>query len=168
MKKIKWVLLFLALVICAAVYINWGNISKGVADGTGIDVSKVFVSEDPGSGSYFENARYTRQKTRDEAISVLNTVINNQNADEEAKKTASDNINNYAVSSEKESKIENLVASKGFEECVAFVGTDNASVVVKIGEEGLSSAQASQITDIIVSETGFKTDVIKIIEMNQS
>ena len=50
---------------------------------------------------------------------------------------------------------------------MAFVGEDNASVVVKVGGEGLTSAEASQITDIVVSETGFKTDVIKIIEMTE-
>ena len=167
-KKLKWAILFLAVAVCIAVYANWDWIQKSFRGESGIDTGKIFVSDNPGTASYFENARYTRQKTRDEAISVLNSILSNVNADEEAKKAASEDINNYAVSSEKESKIENLVASKGFTDCVAFVGEDNASLVVKVDERGLSSAQASQITDIIVSETGFKTDVIKIIEMTES
>lgn len=167
MKKTKWVILFLALVICVAVFANW-ELLRGKFSGQQSTGGGVLVSDQGQTGSYFENARYTRQKTRDEAISVLNSVIGNAEADEDAKKAAAENINGYAVAAERENKIENLIASKGFSDCVAFVGNDNVSVVVKVSSGGLSAAEASQITDIVVSETGFRTDVIKIIEMNES
>ena len=44
-----------------------------------------------------------------------------------------------------------------------FVGEDNACVVVKT--DGLTSAQAAQMLDIIASATHLNSNVIKIIEM---
>ena len=167
MKKIRWIIIALTLVICVAVYFNWDNVNKSLLnkDNNSDETSdKILGEESFVFETYFDNARYTRQTTRDEAIAALNTVINNVEADVETKKTASDNINTYAISAEKENIIESLVISKGFTDCVAFVGSDSVSVVVQTTEEGLTTAQASQIIDIVVSETGVNANSVKIIE----
>ena len=120
----------------------------------------VKTSEDD---SYFDQARYTRKQSRDEAISVFRSVIENENADSEARLEASENINEYAVRSEKETAAENQIKAKGFEECIVYIGEDNASVMVQT--DGLTSEQAAQILDIVAAETNLNANVIKIIEV---
>ena len=78
---------------------------------------------------------------------------------------ASEDISGYAKRAEMETSIENQIKAKGFEECIVFLGADNASIVVKT--EGLEPAEAAQITDIVVAETGFSAAVVKIIELSQ-
>ena len=94
---------------------------------------------------------------------MLKSIVNNENADDQSRLEAADKINGYAVRSEQEKAIENQIIAKGFEDCIVFVGEDNACVVVKT--DGLTSAQAAQILDIIASATHLNSNVIKIIEM---
>ena len=110
MKKTRWIILVLTVIICVAVYVNWDMVSNALKNGGGKDqeADKVLGEESFVSDSYFENARYTRKKTRDEAIAVLNTIVSSADSDEDAKKTASDDIGNYALASEKESVIEDV------------------------------------------------------------
>ena len=63
-----------------------------------------------------------------------------------------------------EAQIENLVMAKGYQDCVAFIGDNSISVVVSAPENGLDSSDTARIMDIVVTETGFATDQIKIIE----
>ena len=170
MKKAKWAILGLTFVLTVAVFINWRymNENSGVPANSEIkedDYYKkilgeaLYVSE---NSTYFENARYTRQKSRDEAVSVLNTLISNASADSDSKKLAAETIADYAKITEKEQVIENLIKSKGFDDCIVFLGHDNASVVVET--LGLEGYEAAQILDLVAGETGFSVNVIKIIE----
>ena len=170
--KTKWVILGLTLVITASVYINWRFMTGGgnflIAGGQKpsedtvkyLGESKYVSSE---SDSYFDNAKYLRKKNRDEAVAVLSQLIDNANADGDMRKEAAEAITDYAVTSEREQTVENLIRAKGFRECIVFIGTGNATVVVET--EKLTSAQAAQIMDIVASETNFSYDVIKIIEI---
>ena len=63
---------------------------------------------------------------------------------------------------EAEANIETLIVAKGFEECVAVISGDGASIVVK--SDGLSVAQISQINEIVYSEAGISPVNITIIE----
>jgi stage III sporulation protein AH len=173
MKRARWFILGLTAIICIAVYVNWQQVHTNgdflSTDNNQNNSDKVlgeaaFVKSET-DDTYFENARYTRKKSRDEAIAVLKTVVENDKTDEESRKSASDNINEYAVISEKETIIENLIKSKGFSECVIFIGKDNASVVVKTSEQGLKPEEAAQIKDIVVGETSLSANVVKIIEI---
>ncbi len=176
MKKSRWIILGLTLVISIAVYVNWWFVSNGndvftVADGEDYDEyeeyekilgqSKYVNAE---SGGYFDNARYLRKKNRDDAVSVLNQLISNDDADSDSKKAAADAVTDYARVSELESTLENLIMAKGFTDCIVYVGNDSVSVVVET--DGLEAHEAAQIMDIAASETKFSNDVIKIIEIS--
>ena len=63
---------------------------------------------------------------------------------------------------ETEANIESLIVAKGFEECVAVINGDSASIVVK--SEGLVAAQISQINEIVYDQAGIEPLNIKIIE----
>jgi stage III sporulation protein AH len=88
-----------------------------------------------------------------------------ENADEETLNEASQTLQVLAAYTVAESQIESLVTAKGYADCVAFMGPDSISVVVA-APEGLNTADVARITDIVVSETNYKPDQIKIVESN--
>lgn len=114
------------------------------------------------SDSYFSSVQVNRQRSRDEAIEVLQSVVENESATETAKNEALAEINKLALVMETEANIESLVVAKGFEECVAVISGESASIVVK--SEGLIPAQISQINEIVYEQAGIDPVNIKIIE----
>ena len=114
------------------------------------------------SDSYFSSVQVNRQRSRDEAIEVLQSVVDNESATETAKNEALAEINKLALVMETEANIESLIVAKGFEECVAVLSGESASIVVK--SEGLIPAQISQINEIFYEQAGIDPVNIKIIE----
>ncbi len=114
------------------------------------------------SDSYFSSVAVDRQRTRDEAIEVLQAVVDNNSSTEAAKNEALAQINKLAEIMEAEANIETLIEAKGFEECVAVISNDSASIVVK--SEQLIPAQISQINEIVYEQAGIKPVNIKIIQ----
>ncbi len=112
--------------------------------------------------SYFSSVQVSRQRTRDEAIEVLQSVVDNASATETAKNEALAEINKLANIMATEANIEALIVAKGFEECVAVISGADASIVVK--SDGLSAAQISQINEIVYSKAGIEPVNITIIE----
>ena len=66
-----------------------------------------------------------------------------------------------------ESQIESLVVAKGYADCVAFMGEDSVSVVVS-DPDGLDAVDVARIKDIVVSETSYTPDQIRIMEAGAS
>ncbi len=124
----------------------------------GTDTSDTSASAD----SYFSGVQVSRQRTRDEALEVLQAVVDNKTSTETAKNEALAEINKLAGIMAKEANIETLVVAKGFEQCVAVISGDNASIVVK--SDGLNVSQIAQINEIVYSESGIKPVNITIIE----
>ncbi len=118
--------------------------------------------ETESSDSYFTTIQVDRQRTRDEAIEVLQSVVDNASSTEAAKTEALAQINRLASLMEAEANIETLIEAKGFAECVAVLSEDSANIVVK--SEQLIPAQISQINEIVYEQTGIKPVNIKIIQ----
>jgi len=114
------------------------------------------------SNDYFAATVLNRQQSRDEAIDVLKLVTENEEASEEAKANAAAEISKIAVTIQNESNIESLVKAKGFEECIAVIGDDSVSVIVK--SESLQAAEAAQILAIAYESTGISPEKISIIQ----
>lgn len=160
----------MALIICA-VAVNLIVFSQDKDDGYDYD-SPAGMSPsdttgqnddaDASADSYFSSVQVSRQRTRDEAIEVLQAVVDNQSSTETAKNEALAEINKLATVMATEANIETLVVAKGFEECVAVISGESASIVVK--SEGLNVAQISQINEIVYSEAGISPVNITIIE----
>lgn len=120
--------------------------------------SKSIVDE-----TYFASAKLARTKSRDEAIQTISTLLNNEQLTETDKKDASAKAMALTDMIEAESRIENLIKAKGFEECVVYITSANANVVVKT--DGLDQDQATQIKNIVVSEGKIKGENISITEI---
>ncbi|MBQ7669401.1 MAG: SpoIIIAH-like family protein [Clostridia bacterium] len=111
---------------------------------------------------YFATVTLNRRTARDEAMAVLKTVTESDSAVEEVKNSAYGDIRQIAGDIEREANIESLVAAKGFEQCVAVVNGDTASIIVKC--DGLTPGEVAQISEIVYNETGIAPADLKIIE----
>ena len=119
-------------------------------------------NDDNGKDTYFSSVQISRQRTRDEALEVLQAVVDNEASTETAKNEALAEINKLAGVMANEANIETLIVAKGFEECVAVISGDKASIVVR--SDGLNVSQISQINEIVYSEAGIKPINVTIIE----
>ena len=180
------------LFVCTAVYLNWKYASNvadpGAAEETGQKIlgESTLVSgegdsaaaegaaagegeegtDGAGEGAdYFAGARLTRQQARDNAISLLREAAESETADAAAATEAAETIQVLAGYAIAEAQIENLVTAKGYPQCVAFMGEDSISVVVS-AEEGLAAEDVAKITEIVLAETDYTTDQIKVLEAN--
>ena len=148
------------LVICGAVYLNYALFS---ADEGQPQIMTEVIESDP-TEEYFTSAVISRQKARDEAIEVLQQVVDRSDAVEEVKTEAYTGINVIAQQIESESNIEQLVLAKGFEQCLAVVSENSASIIVK--SDGLLANEVAQIKEIVYEQAGIHPRDIKIIEKN--
>ena len=114
---------------------------------------------------YFATARLTRQQARDNAISLLREAAESETADAAVANEAAETIQVLAGYALAEAQIENLITAKGYSECVAFMGEDSISVVVDAGD-GLNAEDVAKITEVVLAETDYTTDQIKILEAN--
>lgn len=182
-NKKQIAMLVLSLVVCVAVYLNWKFLQNSEYDNTlttngetsDIEpqaedentktlgeaqyVSSAVTSVD----EYFTNSRLSRRQSKDEAIELLKNVVSNESSSDEAVAKANAEISAIAEQTELESTIESLIKAKGFDDCVVFLSSDIANVVVHT--EGLSAEQAAQINEIIVSHTKIPSSNIKIVEI---
>ena len=114
------------------------------------------------SDTYFSSVQVNRQRTRDEALEVLQSVVDNEQSTATAKEEALAEINKLAKIMEAEANIETLVIAKGFSECVAVISEGSANVVVK--SEGLQASQIAQINEIVYEQSGILPVNVKIIQ----
>lgn len=124
----------------------------------------VSVSEDS-SDQYFETARLTRTKTRDEALDKLQQSLKATGLTEEEKAQLKDTLSSIISNISLESDIENLVKAKGFADCVVFVDGEKVDLAVKTGAEGLSKNEVAQLRDIILGKVQTSAQNISIVEV---
>ncbi len=162
------------LFVCAAVYMNWryaGSLedtSKVLGESTLVSVEKTGendanVQQTGNENDYFATARLSRKQARDNAISMLKDASTDENADQSVLNEASKTLQVLAGYTVAESQIENLVTAKGYTDCVAFMGAESISIVVE-DEDGLDATDVARIMDIVVQETGYAPNQIKVLE----
>lgn len=167
------------ILIGAAVWVNWLFFSEdGKGDGytysgnvgmSGeLDNTKNPTSGDEqessaeSSDSYFSTVQVSRQRARDEALEVLNAVVNNENATDEVKAEAVAEISKLSLEMQQEADIESMITSKGFEKCVAVINGNTASIVVKCSGE-LSPVELAKINAVVYEQTGIEPVNITIV-----
>ena len=159
------------LLIGIAVLLNWvlfsGNTDGGY-DGYDQPSGNISDTLTPGDGntnsdanSYFSATQVSRQRARDEALDVLQSVIDNESSTEAAKAEALASISAIADEIQKEANIESLITAKGFDECVAVLNGDTASIIVKATD--LQAAQVAQINAVVYEQTGILPGSVTII-----
>lgn len=159
------------VLVVTSVYLNWrytdevADTSKVLGQSTLVNGETV-GAEDTAQVSgedYFSTARLSRKQARDTAISMLEEAKAEENASEDVFNEAAETLQVLAGYTVAEAQIENLVVAKGYSDCVAFMGADSISVVVS-APEGLETADVARIKDIVIAETSYTADQIKIME----
>lgn len=154
------------LLIGAAVCLNLalfaGNTDgyKGYDEPSGI--TGTGSDELSASDAYFASAQVSRQRARDEAMEVLQSVIDTEGAAEAVKTQALADLSKLALSIEQEANIETLIMAKGFEKCVAVISGDSARIIVS--GSGLTPAQIAQINEIVYDQAKISPVNITITE----
>ncbi len=161
------------LVIGGAVYVNYllfsdpvdtiGYGTNNMADtyGTGDTENAVSKDETP-QDTYFSTTVLSRQKARDEALEVLQTVVESAEAMQETKAQAFADISQIAKDIESEANIETLIEAKGFSDCIAVVNGSTVNIVVKT--DGLLANDIAQINEIVYEQAGVLPVDVKIVE----
>ena len=112
--------------------------------------------------AYFASTQVSRDRARDEALAVLQNVVDSTANDSAEKNQALEDIATMAANIEAEANIEAMVMAKGFEQCVAIINDGICTVVVM--SEGLLPNEMSQINEIVYEQTGIKPVNVKYIE----
>ncbi len=117
------------------------------------------------SDQYFDEARLSREKSRDEALDTLEKSLKKANLSEEEKAELTARLSGVVESITAESDIENLVKAKGFVDCVAFVDDGKVNVTVQTPGEGLDQEQVARIRDVVLSRCEVKAQDITVVEV---
>lgn len=112
--------------------------------------------------SYFSSTQVSRARARDEALEVLQSVVDSAQTDEVAKTQALADISQIAKDMEAESNIETLIVAKGFEQCVAVISSGTINVVVKA--ETLTQSDIAIINEIVYEQSGIVPANVKIVQ----
>ena len=64
-----------------------------------------------------------------------------------------------------EAQIESLVIAKGYADCVAYMTENGISVAVAAPEGGLQQTDVAVIADIVITQTGFSLEEIRVVEV---
>lgn len=171
--------------VCAGIYVNWMYAEDAAADTLvdALDAEKVLsedtlvLSEDiqaitsgeevqTTASDYFSAVRLSRQQARDSALDLLQeamayTETASGTKDAEAA-AALDTIVQTALS---EAQIESLVIAKGYRDCVAYMTNEGISVAVASPDGGLQQEDVSVIADIVLTQSNYGMDTIRVVEV---
>jgi len=167
----------------AAAYLNWsynqrwGTASSAMAEKEDEMTTAVnaILGRDGGEeytaatatavSGYFAQARLTRQQSRDQALSLLETAASAETATAETIDAAMKEITAMANWSLLESRIENELLAKSFAECVVYLSDDKCTVAVPSPPDGLAEADVALITDAVMANSDYSAAQINVIEV---
>jgi stage III sporulation protein AH len=152
------------LLIGGAIMLNWTLFGGPGTAPDDFDTGASGGTYVPGDdGSFFALATIDRQRARDEAREVFQTVIDSSEIDEDARITAVSGMNRIAEQIEAENNIETLLRARGFENSIAVVSDATVTITVQT-DDTLMANQLVQIKEIAVEQTGANPLDIRIVE----
>ncbi len=174
LKKKQWMLVALVGALGLAVYLNFYLVGapatttgensppkkndSNLGDATFVGAG---VSDPEGDPSYFTEARAVRTAAREEALAIIQEVLDSAQASAEDKAQATQKATAIAENVLQESNIENLLLAKGFVDSVVYIDGERCSVVVQA--EDLQQQESLQILQIVVSQSDVAADQVQIM-----
>ncbi len=171
LKKKQIVLGALVVLLVAAVYTNYRffNNTKETAETdnplnaelvSNMDEDSIMGGTVTLSESFFTDYRIEREQTRSENIETLEEIVESEDASTETINAANLELVAIVQLSEQELLLENLIKSKGYDDCIVFIHQGYVNVIVDAEE--ITQQQAVQIQDIVASECGVDLSKITI------
>ncbi len=168
--------------VCAGIYVNWLyaeentvvsltdtlDAEKVMADDTLLlseDMAAISAGEElqTTSSDYFAAVRLSRQKARDSAVNLLQEAMAYSESSKEAESAMElEQIVQTALS---EATIESLVIAKGYTDCVAYMSGEGISVAVASPEGGLETTDVAVIADVVISQSDYTFEDIRVVEV---
>lgn len=153
-KQTIWLITMLSLVVVLSVYyvtsepveLTSSDVST-TSDGDSADVS---ASEE--SSQVFEELRIELEDKRSQMKDDLESIVAASDASAEDKSTARDRMISLEETSQKETMLESLIESIGYND--VFVQADGKSVQIRVQAEELTKEQANKIMQLTEQELG--------------
>ncbi len=124
------------------------------------DITDATITNNAGE-DYFIEARLNKKQSRDEAVETLQNILKDSAISEDEKDSAIATAAGISDAIDSENNIESLIKAKGFKDCIAFIDSDKATIVVKT--DGLLNNEVAQIKDIVLKEISLAAENITII-----
>ena len=168
--------------VCTGIYVNWLytedaaaseltetlNSEKVMSDETltlSPDMAALAAGEEvqTTAGDYFASVRLSRQQARDSALNLLQEAMSYTEGTKASESSAQ--LEDIVQTALTEAQIESLVIAKGYTDCVAYMTSEGISVAVSAPEGGLQDADVALIADIVMSQSEFTLDKIRVVEV---
>ena len=170
--------------VCAGIYVNWlyteENVATSLTDT--LDVEKVMsddtliLSEDMAaiasgedvattSTDYFAAVRLSRQQARDSAVNLLQEAMAYSGEGSSKEVESAMELEDIVQTALSEAQIESLIIAKGYADCVAYMSGEGISVAVSSPEGGLQQADVAVIADIVMAQSEYSLDDIRVVEV---
>lgn len=125
----------------------------------------VSVNQDSGT-EFFESARLTRSKARDEALDALKKSLKDAKLSDEEKNDLTTQLSARISNITLETKLETLIKSKGFADCVVNLEGSKANVTVMTESDALTAEEVTRIRDALLNQCkGLTAQDITIVEV---
>lgn len=125
----------------------------------------VSVNKDSGT-EFFESARLTRSKARDEALDTLKKSLKDAKLTAEEKTQLTEELSTRINNITLETKLETLIKAKGFADCVVNLEDSKANVTVMTESDALTAEEVTRIRDVLLGQCkGLTAQGITIVEV---
>ena len=187
-RKQGLTLLTLAVALGVAVYLNWEyaktadesivtdaevqavsvvdelNTEAEPVDKNYGEAQLVSVSKKSGN-DFFDQARLSRTKTRDEALDSLKKSLKGSGLSSDEKEKLTQALSQEIGNSNTENEIETMIKAKGFADCVAFISEGKVNITVMTSSGQLQADEVAQIRDIVLSKCDVSAQDICVVEI---
>ena len=110
----------------------------------------VSASQDS-SVEFFEQARLTRTKARDEALDSIKKALKNADLDKAEKEQLTADLQAQVSSITAESELESKIKAKGFADCVVTLRDGRADITVMTENDALTQEEVTRIRDVVLN-----------------
>ena len=125
-----------------------------------VDENEVMAGNVVVSEEFFTQCRLERETVRSENLDTLQKIVDDKNSSLDTVKSTQKQILELTKLSEKEMVTENLIKAKGFKDVVVLIHEGYANVIVDADK--LTTAQATQIQDVVNKETNIPISKIAV------
>lgn len=167
--------------VCTGIYVNWLYTEQSTVNmlTDTLDAQKVMaddtlqLTQDEAipadadantSSDYFAAVRLSRQQARDSAVSLLQDV--SASSDQTKAEESAAELGDIVQTALTEAQIESLIIAKGYADCVAYMSNEGVSVAVSTPEGGLQQEDVAVIADIVMSQSDYTLDDIRVVEVH--
>lgn len=170
--------------VCAGIYVNWLytedktaasledslDTQKVMNEDTLVlsgDMEAIAAGEDVVSTStdYFAAVRLSRQQARDNAVNLLQEAMAYSGSEGSKDVESAMELEEIVQTALSEAQIESLIIAKGYTDCVAYMSGEGISVAVSSPEGGLQQADVAVIADIVMTQSDYSLDDIRVVEV---